>query len=138
MESSSQGNLTVPALVKNGGLDNSKTFKALHSRVPELKPTLNFISKSKLSNSQADSVARNLTFDKYFKVDRIGLSGGLLLLWDKSLKLIEGEFNEILMAKEKHGDREKSFKAMDEFKKALEDCDLGDLTADIDTYTWLV
>uniref|UniRef100_A0A803PVX5 Uncharacterized protein n=1 Tax=Cannabis sativa TaxID=3483 RepID=A0A803PVX5_CANSA len=82
-----ESNWRVQELVqKKLGLGNSKTFKALHSRVAELKPTLNFISKSKLSNSQADSVARNLTFEKYFKVDRIGLSRGLLLLWDKSLK----------------------------------------------------
>ncbi|KAE8798196.1 Retrotransposon protein [Hordeum vulgare] len=50
--------------------------------------------------------------------------------------LCVGDFNEVLLAKEKEGGREKDKTCMDKFKEALDFCGLEDLGFEGDKFTW--
>uniref|UniRef100_A0A803PWX1 Reverse transcriptase domain-containing protein n=1 Tax=Cannabis sativa TaxID=3483 RepID=A0A803PWX1_CANSA len=69
------------------GIGNPWTLRALQSHVREVDPAIIFLMESKLTRVQAERVCSVLKFDSLWTVDRVGLSGGLLLMWKKEVKL---------------------------------------------------
>ncbi|KAL5550128.1 hypothetical protein UlMin_000304 [Ulmus minor] len=63
------------------GIRNSCTSNALFSYVMKFSPDVVFLLESKLLASQVPGLARQVGFSNFYCVDRIGLSGGLVLLW---------------------------------------------------------
>ncbi|XP_062118476.1 uncharacterized protein LOC133832109 [Humulus lupulus] len=69
------------------GIGNPWTFNALRSLLQVHKPDIIFIIESKLSRSQAKQLVERLNFENWWAVDRIGMSGGLLLFWNSDINL---------------------------------------------------
>lgn len=59
------------------------------------------------------------------------LKSGPLLPW-----LVIGDFNQILYAAEKKGGAVRSQREMNDFREALDDCELQDIGYTRDTFTW--
>ncbi|KAL5555581.1 hypothetical protein UlMin_037817 [Ulmus minor] len=63
------------------GIGNTWTSNALLSHVRKFSPDIVFLLESKLFCTQIPGLARKLGFSNFYVVDRVGLSGGLVLLW---------------------------------------------------------
>ncbi|KAL5562411.1 hypothetical protein UlMin_032158 [Ulmus minor] len=63
------------------GIRNTWTSNALLSHVRKFSPDIVFLLESKLFSNQIPGLARKLGFSNFYGVDRVGLSGGLVLFW---------------------------------------------------------
>ncbi|KAL5542394.1 hypothetical protein UlMin_010104 [Ulmus minor] len=63
------------------GIGNTWTSNALLSHVRKFSPDIVFLLESKLFSTQIPRLARKLGFLNFYGVDRVGLSGGLVLFW---------------------------------------------------------
>ena len=72
------------------GIGNTWTFRALQSLLHTHNPEIVFLIETKLLRGQVERVVVKLGFDNWWAVDRVGLGGGLLLLWkaDVTLKVL--------------------------------------------------
>ena len=72
------------------GIGNTWTFNALKSLLRRHDPDIIFIIESKLMGCQAERLVDCLNFENWWAVDRVGMSGGLLLIWktDVTLKVL--------------------------------------------------
>ncbi|KAL5560150.1 hypothetical protein UlMin_036361 [Ulmus minor] len=62
------------------GIGNTWTSNALLSHVRKFSPDIVFLLELKLFSTQIPGLARNLGFSNFYGVDRVGFSGGLVLL----------------------------------------------------------
>uniref|UniRef100_A0A803QJV0 Reverse transcriptase n=1 Tax=Cannabis sativa TaxID=3483 RepID=A0A803QJV0_CANSA len=70
------------------GIGNPWTLRALQSHLREFNPSVVFLAETKLTRRQAEGLCNKLQFgDNFWAVDRIGLSGGLLIMWRDGIKL---------------------------------------------------
>uniref|UniRef100_A0A803PV25 Reverse transcriptase domain-containing protein n=1 Tax=Cannabis sativa TaxID=3483 RepID=A0A803PV25_CANSA len=69
------------------GIGNPWTLRALQSHVRDLQPSIIFLAESKLTRVQAERVCSVLQYENLWTVDRIGLSGGLLLMWKADIQV---------------------------------------------------
>ena len=173
------------------GIGNPWTSNSLLSLVKTYNPDVLFLLETKLEKRNALLLRKKLGFFDDFTVSRVGLSGGLMLLWkencvvnvcssssyfidawissldilpwrfsgfygnpDASQRglswellrrlrfahsgawLCAGDFNEILDLEEKVGGGVKSQRAIDDFRKAVDDCQICDLGFVGDPFTW--
>ncbi|KAG2693445.1 hypothetical protein I3760_08G097900 [Carya illinoinensis] len=65
------------------GLENPRAIRILKKLSKEKCPKLVFLVETKCSKVRMDEVRRTLKFDACFDVERVGLSGGIALLWKK-------------------------------------------------------
>ncbi|KAL5573703.1 hypothetical protein UlMin_023300 [Ulmus minor] len=63
------------------GIGNRWTSNALLSYVKKISPDIVFLLESKLLAYQVPGLARKVGFSNFYCVDRVGLSGGLVLFW---------------------------------------------------------
>ena len=75
------------------GLGNPGTKGTLQSHSRKLKPDLIFLSETKLKSSSAERVRIMLGFENCFAVDRVGRSGGLMLLWKDTIQFTLGSYS---------------------------------------------
>ncbi|KAL5555044.1 hypothetical protein UlMin_037280 [Ulmus minor] len=173
------------------GIGNPWTSNSLLSLVNTHDPDILFLLEIKLEKQNAMFFMKKLGFVNVFTVDRVGLSGGLMLLWkeqcvvnvssysnfyidawisspdilpwrfssfysnpDASQRfhywdllrrlwfahsrawLCAGDFNEILSNSEKIGGCSKPQRAIDDFRRAIDDCQICDLGFEGDPFTW--
>ncbi|KAL5572200.1 hypothetical protein UlMin_021797 [Ulmus minor] len=173
------------------GIGNPWMSNSLLSLVKTYNPDVLFLLETKLEKHNALLLRKKLGFFDDFTVSRVGLSGGLILLWkenyvvnicsssnyfidawisspdilpwrffgfygnpDASQRgfswellrrlrfahsgawLCAGDFNEILNLEEKVGGGVKSQRAIDDFRKAVDDCQICDLGFVGDPFTW--
>lgn len=72
------------------GLGNPSTVPQLKESVRLLKPDLIFICETKRTKGFVGTVCKNLGWgDRWFAVDPLGRSGGLLLGWDKEVTIFQ-------------------------------------------------
>lgn len=69
------------------GIGNPWTSNALYSHVKQFSIDFVFLIETKLLGSQVATLARTLSFIRFFVVDRAGLSGGLALLWNDQITI---------------------------------------------------
>uniref|UniRef100_A0A803PI64 Reverse transcriptase domain-containing protein n=1 Tax=Cannabis sativa TaxID=3483 RepID=A0A803PI64_CANSA len=70
------------------GIGNPWTLRALQSHIKEFDPSIVFLAESKLTNYQAQRLCATLQFgENFYSVDRVGLSGGLLLMWKEGIQI---------------------------------------------------
>ena len=69
------------------GIGNTWTLRALKSLLKEHNPDIVFLIESKLTRRQAKSLVTRLNFENWWAVDRVGMSGGLLLIWKMKITL---------------------------------------------------
>uniref|UniRef100_A0A803PEK8 Reverse transcriptase domain-containing protein n=1 Tax=Cannabis sativa TaxID=3483 RepID=A0A803PEK8_CANSA len=79
--------------------------------------------------------------ENYWAVDRVGLSGGLLLLWNEELSVrvdssSAGDFNEVVSLSEKVGGRIRRDVAMEDFRTVIDECRLIDFCSSKADLTW--
>jgi hypothetical protein len=81
------------------GLGNPRTVRRLCRLVKTKKPTLVFLTGTKVVQRKAEFLKFKLGFDNMFIVDCRGLSSGLMLLWNSNLDLEVKNYsqNNILM-----------------------------------------
>jgi hypothetical protein len=53
----------------------------------EKRPNLIFLVETKLHNKNLDFLRIKLKFDHLFMVDRVGKSGGLMVLWNETIQV---------------------------------------------------
>ena len=75
------------------GLGNPRTMRTLRSHSLEYKPDFIFMSETKLKKSAAERVRLLVGYDGCFAVERIGRSGGLMLLWKDGTRFSLGSFS---------------------------------------------
>jgi hypothetical protein len=75
------------------GLGNHSAVRDLHQMVKEKRPTLVFLMETLLCNKKADFLIIKLNFDYMFVVDRVGRSGGLILLWNAHTNVMIHNFS---------------------------------------------
>lgn len=75
------------------GLGNPRTVCALIHLIKEKSQSLVFLSETKLLSSQMEGFKRKLGFKYGIFVDRIGLAGGLALLWREDIDVILQSFS---------------------------------------------
>ncbi|KAJ1388113.1 Endonuclease/exonuclease/phosphatase [Sesbania bispinosa] len=69
------------------GLSVSSTISELKELCSKYKPSLVFLSETRATGNKVEAVKRQLRFQHCFWIDLIGLSGGLCILWSRSLKV---------------------------------------------------
>uniref|UniRef100_A0A803PYI0 Reverse transcriptase domain-containing protein n=1 Tax=Cannabis sativa TaxID=3483 RepID=A0A803PYI0_CANSA len=70
------------------GIGNPWTLRALQSHIKEFDPSIIFLAESKLTYYQAQCLCAALQFgENFYSVDRVGLSGGLLLMWKEGIQI---------------------------------------------------
>ncbi|KAK6141536.1 hypothetical protein DH2020_024721 [Rehmannia glutinosa] len=145
------------------GLGNPRAFGELRRLVKEHKPSLLFLSETRLVSKRCCRWRDILEFDGMFVVDCIGKSGevaiyGLLLKtrmlhFEKSRGkfgrlyqdestvptpgLVGGDFNEICFSFEKWGGRPKANSQMENFREILEFCELRSMHENGEFFTWV-
>ncbi|KAL5579343.1 hypothetical protein UlMin_011785 [Ulmus minor] len=173
------------------GIGNPWTSNSLLSLVKTYDPDILFLLESKLDSRNVLFLRNKLGFCDDYSVSRVGLSGGLILMWKANCVvnvcsssnffidawisstdilpwrfsgfygnpdskqrvhswellrrlryahsgawLCAGDFNEILNGNEKLGGGVKSQRAIDDFRNAVDDCQICDLGFVGDPFTW--
>ena len=79
------------------GIGNTWTLRALKSLVWAHSLDLIFLIVTKLLRGQAKNLADSLNFQNWWAVDRVGMSGGLMLIWKSgvNLKILDGSCGHI-------------------------------------------
>ncbi|KAL4652850.1 hypothetical protein ACB092_01G261100, partial [Castanea dentata] len=134
------------------GLGIPKAVQELRCLIHEEDPKLLFLSETKLDRDGFRRLKRKLDFQQGFDVPRVGLGGGLALLWRDNVEidvqtssphhidalinvshslpwLLIGDFNEILHSDEYWGSGSRPFHQIAEFTRIVDDCSLIDLGA---------
>lgn len=63
-------------------------------------PDLDILTKKRLSGDRANSVISNLGYEGFFKVDAMGFSGGIWILWNSTSIVVEpvsASFHEVFL-----------------------------------------
>lgn len=63
------------------GLGNPRTVCVLHDLIKDRKPVFVFLSETISTSNKIESFRIKFGFDQCFSVDRIGRSGGLVVMW---------------------------------------------------------
>lgn len=63
------------------GLDNPQTVNALKDLITSYKPDMLFLMETKSLSSRMEFLRSFFHFDGCFSVNRVGLGGGLSLMW---------------------------------------------------------
>ncbi|CAN1146793.1 Putative ribonuclease H protein At1g65750 [Linum perenne] len=74
------------------GASHDNFFKAFKSYMKEYSPEVVILVEPKISGAKAEKVCSKLGFDEYCRVEAVGFSGGIWVLWHPSnviLKVIE-------------------------------------------------
>ena len=75
------------------GLGNPRTIRALHFLVKTKCPQVLFFMETKQDAVVVDGIRRKLGYPNCFTVPRVGIEGGLVLLWDDTLDLVVKSFS---------------------------------------------
>lgn len=78
-----------------GGTEFRRVFR---DTVAQHKPNLVILTETRLSGERAQNTINNLGYEKHYKVDAMGFSGGLWMLWDPNavdVDIIGSSFQEI-------------------------------------------
>lgn len=67
------------------GLGLDTVVRALHRLIWKYRPSMIFLSKTKMRDHRIDGVRRRMGFSNGFNVRSIGRVGGLSLWWNNSL-----------------------------------------------------
>ena len=67
------------------GLGNPRTRLAMKKILQLHRPQLLFLCEIKLLSRQANEECRRLNLDNCFAVNRIGMSGGLAMMWNSEI-----------------------------------------------------
>jgi exonuclease III len=70
------------------GLGNPRAVRDLRQLVKAKRPVLVFVMETKLCNKNVDYLRIKFGFDHVFKVDSVGRSGGLLLMWKEDIRVV--------------------------------------------------
>ncbi|KAJ1426339.1 Zinc finger, CCHC-type [Sesbania bispinosa] len=140
------------------GMGAASTIRELRDLCKVYKPALIFLSETRAAGNKVIDLKRKLRFHHSFSVDVNGLSGGLCLLWDKTLEILPtqnlwdtlqplhlisthpwccmGDFNEVLSQAEKVGLRPSNTAGINLFRNFLDQSDLMDLELKGCKFTW--
>ncbi|PON40709.1 Endonuclease/exonuclease/phosphatase [Parasponia andersonii] len=140
--------------VENDGIGN-RLKVGEHGDVDVAMEVSGIISASpetRLAGNWAMRVKDQIGFANSFHVNSEGRSGGLLLLWtdevnvtiksfskghiDSTVQSSNGDFNDILSLSEKIGGADRTISAFVNFRLALSDCNLVDLSFQGTPFTW--
>lgn len=66
------------------GIGNRETFRALKFLISTTRLDVLILLEPRISGSKADEVCRKLNFDDWARVECVGYSGGIWLLWNSS------------------------------------------------------
>lgn len=69
------------------GLGSDTMVQALHKLIRKFRPSMIFLSETKMQDHRIDGVQRRMGFPCGFNVSPIGKSGGLSLWWDANLEV---------------------------------------------------
>ena len=69
------------------GLGNPRSIRVLRELVQRWKPSIVFLSETKMKNCQMDKVKFKIGLLNGLVVPSIGRSGGLAMLWNRDIKL---------------------------------------------------
>lgn len=78
-----------------GGLEFRRVF---HETIAQHKPNLVILTETRLSGERAQNTINSLGYEKHYKVDAMGFSGGIWMLWDPSfvdVDILASSFQEI-------------------------------------------
>lgn len=69
------------------GLGSNTVVRALNGQIRKLRPSMVFLSETKMKDHKIDGVRRRMGFTRGFNVPPIGKAGGLSLWWDDSVEV---------------------------------------------------
>ncbi|OMO68562.1 reverse transcriptase [Corchorus capsularis] len=90
------------------------------------------IVEPRVSGVKADRIISRLRFDGFTKVDAVGFSGGIWVLWKSSIGLM----NVVEQSDEKFGGRPEPVRRMEQFREVVDRRQLIDLDASGCKFTW--
>ncbi|XP_023889031.1 uncharacterized protein LOC112001096 [Quercus suber] len=116
-------------------------------------PSVMIITETRIGGDRATRICEDLPFDGFFVTDTIGYAEGLWLQWKKekvdifmlssteqeihaTVKLLLGDFNEVLSSEDKFGGRNINLNRALDFKECLDSCSLLDLGFSGPKFTW--
>ncbi|GLU21100.1 hypothetical protein SLE2022_372630 [Rubroshorea leprosula] len=102
------------------GLGNPRAVHSLIELVRRKKPTVVFLSETRLDKRRMEGVRRRLGFKNCFTVDRVGTGGGLAMLCQD----------------EKKGGEPQPEWLLSGFREAVVDCELTEVRMIGFPYTW--
>nr|GMD60615.1 uncharacterized protein LOC109160503 [Ipomoea batatas] len=68
------------------GATSKKFLRAAHSLIRQHRPVCFCILETKISGNGADEICLKLDFDNWIRVEAVGMSGGIWVFWNDSLK----------------------------------------------------
>ncbi|XP_023878931.2 uncharacterized protein LOC111991384 [Quercus suber] len=93
------------------------------------------LTKTKASGDRAKRIANRLLFHEAIFANAIGLSSGLWIFWD-SFRVMAGDFNEVLMGKDKYMGKAVNISRALHFQECLDSCKMIDIGFLGTHYTW--
>ncbi|KAM1255964.1 hypothetical protein ACFX1Q_030139 [Malus domestica] len=67
------------------GLGSDPLVRALYGHIKKIRPSMIFLSETKMKNHRIDDVEKRIGYANGFNVDPVGRAGGLSLWWDDLL-----------------------------------------------------
>ncbi|XVF35202.1 hypothetical protein REPUB_Repub18cG0125100 [Reevesia pubescens] len=127
--------------IKMRGAGSGKFRRYVKELIRVNKVDLLIIVEPRVSGNTADKVIRELQFDSFTKVDAVGFSGGLWILWKNSIGsvlpwVLLGDFNQVGANAEKQGDLPENRRNMEAFLEVFASRNLIDLRAKGTRFTW--
>ena len=75
------------------GLGNPRTIRVLHFLVKTKCPHVLFLMETKQDAVMVDGIRRKLGYQIFFTIPKVGIGGGLALLWDDTIDLVVKSFS---------------------------------------------
>lgn len=72
-----------------GGVAGTDFKRVFRDMITSYKPDIVILTKTRVSGDRANSIIKNLVFDRFIKVDAMGFSGGIWVLWNPQNVTVE-------------------------------------------------